>query len=142
MSVYAGSEDGFVYGLNASPLESNYGAFETGLLCVPCPDSGSRRGLRAVGHRSTYTRSDAENGELLWSSEFESPVDASPVMKDGKVDISLENGYVYALFAHGLEASRRSPRHRRGHSLSDLREGLVVLAVSDRSRRLVFHSAG
>ena len=42
---------------------------------------------------------DAENGALLWSSAIDSAVQSSPVVIDGHVYVSSENGYVYALKA-------------------------------------------
>ena len=41
---------------------------------------------------------DAESGELLWSYQTFGAVLASPVVTNGRIYISTEDGYVYVLF--------------------------------------------
>ena len=58
------------------------------------------RGVVYAGSNTRYVHAlNAENGELLWSSNTWSAVQSSPTVIDGRVYVSTEDGFVYALFA-------------------------------------------
>ena len=56
------------------------------------------RGVVYAGLDAGYVHaSDAENGELLWSSSVDSAVQSSPVVIGGNVIVGTRDGLIYAL---------------------------------------------
>ena len=94
--VYVGSDDGYVYALDAENANCSGAARRAISFSSPVIIGG----MVYAGSEAGYVHAlDAESGALVWSSSVESPVQSSPIVIDGKVYVSTEYGHVYVLFA-------------------------------------------
>ena len=82
------------------PRTVNYSGARRRVISCSMRPAMERGGMVYAGSDAGNVHAlDAENGALLWSSAIDSAVQSSPVVIDGRVYVSSENGYVYALKA-------------------------------------------
>jgi outer membrane protein assembly factor BamB len=97
--VYVGSDDGYVYALNATTTTPN------GVLIWRYKTGGAVRSSPTVVDGQVFIGSDdgciyslnATNGELIWKYNTGSPVRSSPAVSNEKIIFGSNDGYVYAL---------------------------------------------
>ena len=98
--VYAGSDDNFVYALNAG-TGSMLWSFETGDIIRSTPTLAG--GAVYVGSNDNFVYAlDAGTGEMLWKHDTSKAVQYSPVVTDGVVYIGAQGDVDYSV--HALDA--------------------------------------
>ena len=98
--VYAGSDDNYVYALDAATGEMRW-SFETGDAIRSSPTVAG--GAVYVGSNDNYVYAlDAETGEMLWKHDTSKEVQYSPVVTDGVVYIGAQGDVDYSV--HALDA--------------------------------------
>ncbi len=98
--VYAGSDDNFVYALDAA-TGSMLWSFETGDIIRSSPTVTG--GAVYVGSNDNFVYAlDAATGEMLWKHDTSKAVQYSPVVTDGVVYIGAQGDVDYSV--HALDA--------------------------------------
>ena len=98
--VYAGSDDNFVYALDAASGQMLW-SFETGDAIRSTPTVAG--GAVYVGSNDNHVYAlDAATGEMLWKHDTSKAVQYSPVVKDGVVYIGARGDVDYSV--HALDA--------------------------------------
>jgi len=100
--VYEGSNNGFVYALNAATgsLVWQYKGSTSSVESSPAVANGVVYvGYLWDGHNGYVVALNASDGALIWRFATDSGVESSPAVVDGIVYIGSWNGYLYALNA-------------------------------------------
>jgi outer membrane protein assembly factor BamB len=101
-SIYAGSDDGYVYALNAGNLADVIWSYDTGGP-VQFSSPAVTGGVAYIGsHDDNVYALTADHGREVWSFPIRGPVDSSPAVAAGVVYIGSDDSNLYALAAdHG-----------------------------------------
>ncbi|WP_415378544.1 PQQ-binding-like beta-propeller repeat protein [Halosimplex sp. TS25] len=109
-TVYVGSNDGFLYAIDAVSGEEEW-AYETGQEVMSSPAVAD--GTVYVGsHDGRLHAVGTDSGEREWAFEADGPVFASPAYRDGTLYVGTQAGSMYAVDTAGEEVWQRSVADR------------------------------